>query len=77
MEIDSGQVSIKSPQKIRVDFLPARTTLLPVVNRGRIYPIPTAHLGSPVDPMNVVSVAEAGAQFYQQFLAQADEFFVK
>ncbi|MCF8053657.1 MAG: hypothetical protein K9K75_00290 [Deltaproteobacteria bacterium] len=77
MEINNGRISIKSPQKIRVDFLPARTTLLPVVNRGRTYPIPTTHLGSPVDPMNVVSVAEAGAQFYQQFLAQAEEFFVK
>ncbi|MFN7573411.1 MAG: hypothetical protein ACK5TK_18540 [Betaproteobacteria bacterium] len=77
MEINNGYISIKSPQKLRIDFLPARTTLLPVVNRGRTYPIPTTHLGNPVDPTNVVSVAEAGAQFYQQFLAQAEEFFVK
>lgn len=77
MEINNGHISIKSPQKIRVDFLPAKTTLLPVVNRGRTYPIPTIHLGNPIDPTNVLSVAEAGAQFYQQFLAQAKEFFVK
>jgi hypothetical protein len=76
MEINNGHISIKSPQKLRVDFLPASMTLVPVVNRGRTYPIPTTHLGKPVDPTNVVSIAEAGAQFYQNFLAQAEEFFV-
>lgn len=77
MTINNGNIYIKSPQKIRVDFLPSRTTLLPVVNRGRTYPVPTAHLGKPVDPTNVIAVAEAGAEFYERFLAEADEYFVK
>lgn len=75
MTISNGNIFIKSPQKIRVDFLPAKTTLLPVTNRGRTYPVPTEHFGSPIDPTNVIAVAEAGAQFYERFLAQAEEFF--
>jgi len=77
MEINNGNIFIKSPQKIRVDFLPARTTLLPVTNRGRVYALPTFHLGKPVDPRNVIAVADVAAQFYEQFLAKAEEFFVK
>ncbi|MGA4049093.1 hypothetical protein ACI2VH_16790 [Ralstonia nicotianae] len=77
MTINNGQIRIQSPQRIRVDFIPARTTLLPVTNRGRTYPVPTSHLGMPVDPRNVISVAEAGAQFYQEFLSAAEAFFIK
>jgi hypothetical protein len=77
MEINNGNIFIKSPQKIKIDFFPARTTLLPVTNRGRTYPVPTTHLGNAVDPINVIAVAEAGAQFYEHFLSQAEEFFVK
>jgi hypothetical protein len=77
MEINNGNIFIKSPQKIKVDFLPARTTLLPVTNRGRVYPVPTTHLGNTVDPTNVIAVADAAAQFYEQFLVKAEEFFVK
>lgn len=77
MEINAGNIFIKSPQKIRVDFLPARTTLLPVTNRGRVYPIPISHLGNPVDPTNVIAVADRAAQFYEHFLIKAEEFFVK
>ncbi len=77
MEINNGNIFIKSPQKIRVDFIPAKTTLLPVTNRGRVYPVPTSHLGNPVDPMNVIAVADVGAQFYEHFLVKAEEFFVK
>ncbi|HEY8099639.1 MAG TPA: hypothetical protein VIF82_02705 [Burkholderiaceae bacterium] len=77
MEIKNGKIFIQSPQKIRIDFLPARTTLLPITNRGRTYPIPTSHLGNFVDPMNVIAVAELGVQFYECFLSQAEEFFVK
>ena len=77
MEINNRNIFIQSPQKIRVDFLPARTTLLPVTNRGRVYAVPTSHLGNPVDLMNVIAVADVAAEFYENFLARAEEFFVK
>lgn len=77
MEINGGNIFIQSPQRIRVDFIPAKTTLLPVTNRGRIYPVPTTHLGTTVDPSNVISIAEAGVQFYEGFLLEAEKYFVK
>lgn len=77
MEISNGHIRIRSPQRIRVDFIPARTALLPITNRGRTYPVPTTHLGKPIDPRNVIAIAKAGAQFYQEFLSAADVFFVK
>jgi hypothetical protein len=77
MTIDSGKISIKSPQRIRVDFLPTRTKLLPVVNRGRTYPVPTLHLGNPIDPTDVIAIAEIGGQFYERFIIEAEAFFVK
>ena len=45
MEIGRGKISIKSPQKIRVDFLPSKTKLLPVVKRDQTYDVPAMHLG--------------------------------
>ena len=77
MEVNSGNIFIKSPQKIKIDFIPGKTSLLPVVNRGRTYAVPTSHLGKDIDPTNVVSVAERGIEFYETVLSQAEAFFVK
>ena len=76
MTINDGNTYIKSPQKIKVDFLHSRTTLIPVVNRSRTDLVPTAHLGKPVDPRNVIAIAEAGMQLYERLLSEADKFFV-
>lgn len=77
MTINNGTISIKSPQQLRIDFISAKTKLLPVVNRGRTYPVPTTHLGRQIDPANVVEVAEAGAKFYEKFLNEVESYFVK
>jgi hypothetical protein len=77
MRINNGNIFIKSPQKIKIDFLPAKTRLLPVLNRGRTYPVPTIHLGNSIDPNNVIAIAEAGVQYYEHFLNQAEAYFVK
>jgi hypothetical protein len=76
MTIKNGHVLIKSPQKIKIDFLPERIVLLPVNNRGRTYDVPTKHLGKSINSNNVISIAEAGAKFYQRFLDDAEIFFV-
>jgi len=77
MSINRGQISIKSPQKIRIDFIPAKTKLLPVVNRGRTYPVPASHRGKVIDPTKVVEVAETAVEFYEEFLNDAESYFVK
>lgn len=74
---NNGDIQIMSPQKISVSFHPARTRLLPITNRGRSYPVPTSHLGSPIDPESVIAVAEAGVRYYGRFLIEAEAFFVK
>ncbi len=77
MQFNNGVVSIKSPQRLKIEFFPARMTLLPVVNRDRIYGIPTSHLGTQLDPSNVVEVAQSALAFYEQTLNEAEAFFVK
>ncbi len=65
MTINKDQISIKSPQKIRVDFIPGKTKLLAVVNRGRTYPVPISHRGKVIDPTKVVEIAETAVEFYE------------
>jgi hypothetical protein len=77
MEITGGKITIQSSQKLKIDFISARTTLMPVLNRGRTYQVPTEHLGKPIDSKNVVAVAEAGIAFYRSALQEAEFFFVK
>lgn len=77
MTINKGVISIRSPQKIRIDFIPAKTKLLPIINRGQKYPIPKTHMGSPIDPINVIEIAKIGIVFYESFLNEAEEYFVK
>ena len=78
MEIRNGQiVELRSPQAIRIDLLPAQIRLLPVTNRGRKYEVPTSHLGSRIDPSNVIEIAKAAYSFYEKVLAEAEEKFVR
>lgn len=77
MKINKGSISIKSPHGIRIDFIPAKTVLVPVTNRGRTYPVPTLHLGKPINPNKVVEIAEIGIRFYQTFLEDVESNFVK
>ena len=77
MTIHNGNINIKSPQNIRIDFISAKTKLLPVLNRGRTYPVPQTHLGRKIDSTNVVAIAEYGAGFYEGFLDDIESYFVK
>jgi hypothetical protein len=77
MEINQGVISIRSPQNLKIDFFPERMALLPVINRGRTYDVPRAHLGKGVDPADVRAIAEKGISFYEQALREAEAFFVR
>lgn len=61
-------VELKSPDTLRIDFIPERVCLEPISNRGRSYPPPIEHLGKPVNTLDVISLAKLGAQFYRDFL---------
>lgn len=77
MELNNGKISIQSPHNIRISFIPGKVKLLPVTNYGRVYDVPTFHLGAPIDPSNVVAVAETAVGYYAKFLEDARAFFVK
>lgn len=59
-----------------VNFRPARVRLLPIKNRDRVYPVPTEHLSQHLDPSDLLLIAERGAEFYTDFLNQAEAYFI-
>ena len=75
MRIIDGKVFIRSPQILKLVSIPSRIRLLPIVNCGITYPVPSRHLGKPINPDNVAEIAKAAIDFYQQFLNEAELFF--
>jgi hypothetical protein len=77
MEMRDGVLSIDSPQRLRIDFIPDQMTLAAVTNRGRTYAVPGEHLGKAIDARNVLGIAVMAISFYRAALAEAESFFVK
>jgi hypothetical protein len=63
--------------EVILHFSPEKTRLLPVVNRGVTYNVPTSHMAKEIDPNNVIGMAEMGLSFYESFLIEAEKYFVK
>ena len=59
-----------------VKFNPARMVLATVTERGRSFPPPTRHAGQVIDPNEVIQLARLGADYYDTFLARAEDEFV-
>ena len=74
--IKNGQVFVDSTGPLVVEFLPARTQLLPVANRGRTYPVPTVHLGKPVNRHDVLEMAFLSLDWYRDFADRTETHFV-
>jgi hypothetical protein len=77
IEQRDGKLVIESPQALKIEFIPGKVGLLPVTNRGRVYPIPSSHLGRPIDPAAVVELAQIAHGYYHAALHSAESFFVK
>ena len=75
MVIRNGEVFVDGDGSIKLTFTPGRVKLLPVTNRGRTYDLPRSHLGRPVDPDNVIEIAEAGLRYYAGLLDSAERAF--
>lgn len=75
-KVENGVMSVESAENAIVHFIAAGVQPLAVANRGRTYNPPTEHLGNPIDAVNAVGIATAGAAFYEQFLTDAEAFFV-
>lgn len=77
MTIVNGQITELKGTGFYVEFSPAHVALLPITNRGVEYPVPTTHLSQPINPQDLLDVAEKGVRFYADFLEQAEEFFIQ
>ncbi|MFI4928842.1 MAG: hypothetical protein ACHP83_01290 [Burkholderiales bacterium] len=73
----AGRIEVQSAQPLKITFHPERVRMEPVTNRGRLYPMPTAHLGSHIDPNDLPAVAELALKYYESVLSQAEAFFVR
>lgn len=62
--------------RLVIAFNPEKTRLLPVINRGVRYDVPTMHLGNAIDPNDVLTIAACGAKYYSGLLDEADAYFV-
>lgn len=75
IEINRGVVKIDSAEPYKITFTPAKIRLLPVINRGVTFPVPTSHLENPVDPNNIIAIAELGIAYYNKVLEDSKSVF--
>ena len=77
MTIDDGKISINADNPIKIEFIPSKMKLLPVINRGRKYDLPTSHLGESIDDKNPIEIARLAIKFYEGYIEEAEKHFVK
>ena len=77
LEVNNGKVSVWSPQRLKIEFLPTKMALAPIVNRGKTFAPPSRHLGREVNPADVIGIAELGLKYYADAISSAEAFFVK
>jgi hypothetical protein len=73
----NGNITIKSKQPLKVDFIPEKLKLNSVANRSGISNPPTTHLGNPIKSVEPIDIAEAGLDFYEDLIKKAEEHFLK
>lgn len=77
LEMINGTIRIASPNKLKITIDPGQFRLVPVINRGVTYPVPTSHLESNLTGTDPISLGELGLKFYSEFLDEAEAEFVK
>ncbi len=79
LEIQTNEsgIHVRSKQPLKFEFKPARARMVPVVNRGRTYEVPTAHSGTRINPDDIPATAETALNYYAEVVRKAEEFFVK
>lgn len=69
--------AIVANQPVVVDFKAAKLKLIQIINRGRTYYPPTAHLGHQLNELGPIEAAEIGLKFYESYYNKAEEYFRK
>lgn len=72
---DKERLEIRSDDPINITFRPGRLVLKAISNRGREYPVPAIHLGTPLAGVDPITLAETGAKYYADALALIEREF--
>ena len=76
MRIENGVITeLKSPHKLKIETVPGALVPLDVSDRKKTYPVPSTHLGNPIDPVNVQNFAKLGLVYYEDFVDKAEKAF--
>ena len=62
---------------LAVTFTPDRVDPAPVTIRGRVYQVPTTHLGNPLADTSAIALGQHGLAYYRKVVVEAEKFFVK
>jgi hypothetical protein len=63
---------VQAHDEEKARFPAARARLPEVVNRGRTYRPPTRHLDQPVDPLDIISIAEMAIAWHERALNELE-----
>lgn len=73
--VNGRLLEFKSREPVRVEFVPEKLVPSPITNRGVLYTVPTSHLGKTLKSSDIISLAEATIEFYENMSREAQEFF--
>ena len=62
---------------LAVTFIPGQVDPVAVTNRGKIYEVPTSHMGSPLPDTTALTLAKNGLAYYECLVKDAERFFAK
>lgn len=73
----SGNATIITSSPIKIDVIPSSVEAIPCSNRGQTFAPPSSHLGEELKTKSPVDIAELGFIFYESYLLEAEELFLK
>lgn len=77
LRVSSGSIQGEWAGDLEIIVNPASIEPAAVVNRGKLYAVPTVHLGNPLSDSSFVTLGKAGLAYYQKLVADAEKFFCK
>ncbi len=73
----NGNINIIAGSPIKVNVIPSSVEAIPCRNRGVTYNPPESHLGKVLKTKSPIDIAVLGIEFYESYLAEAENTFLK
>ncbi|MFB4719068.1 hypothetical protein [Enterobacter chuandaensis] len=74
---ENGNIAFFSETPVAINIIPGRVEAIPCRNRGITYNPPNSHLGKELITKSPVDIAELGIKFYESYLEDAEDVFLK